>query len=108
MMPGRREGHFFFLRFIIVSLCGLGLLGGTLFVLTQMQAPCLAYVLLLPIALVLSAAISRKLLVKYRTRCPVCGLRDARIDTIESKLWLSCPDCGHKEETGYDWSDAGG
>jgi hypothetical protein len=106
--PGRREGHLFFLRFIVVGICWVGLPAGTLYVLTTLQAPCVAYALLLPLALVLSAAISRQLLVKYRARCPVCGLRNARIETIQAKLWLSCPDCGHKEDTGYDWGDAGG
>jgi len=30
------------------------------------------------------------------------------METIQSKVWLSCPDCGHKEEAGYEWGDAGG
>ena len=108
MDAARRQGHLYFLRFLVVCFALPGLAAAPFGIAALFGLPAIYGLLAMPISLLLWALLSRRLLVHYRAKCPACGRAEARLDAIKSRLHLRCSACGHSADCHYEWSDAGG
>src|SRR6185436_10145449 len=99
----RREGHKMFLRFCIIAMCFPGFPWAALEFGEWLKLPGLAKLAGVAFALVLWGLLSRRLLVKYRTKCPVCLGPNAFMEmerNEEANYYLKCPDCSFRATTG--------
>jgi hypothetical protein len=106
----RIQKHLVFVRFCIVAM-SLPSLPGLVILAWQwwdLKTPLIVPVVLVCAALVSWVLLARWLLVQYRFKCPQCGARSGRTETVGRELYLVCEACGMREQSGYEWSDAGG
>jgi hypothetical protein len=105
MDAARKAGHTYFLRFVLVAFalpllpaagfgaaCTLGIPGPI----------CLG---IGAVMLVVWGFLARQVLGRFRVRCPQCGRATARIESSNEKALLIYPECGWKEDTGYQFTD---
>ena len=108
MDAARRQGHLYFLRFLVVCFALPGLAAAPFGVTALFGLPAAYGFVAVPMSLVLWALLSRRLLIHHRGKCPACGRAEARLETVESRLHLRCRACGYDGDCHYEWSDAGG
>ena len=108
MDAAKRAGHSYFFRFVVVAFALPALPAAGAFLSEAAGLPGLVSLGAAILMLVGWTFLARQSLGRFKSKCPICGRSNARIESLDEIAFLVCPDCGWKKETGYDFKDAGG
>ena len=104
MTVAEREAHARMNRTVIVMICGAVPIALAFWLLPDSHIGLASQGVICAIATCLTIVAFLRTVMSGKARCPNCSSRTARFVERDSLEFLTCPECGFDEPTGYDYT----